>query len=1474
MKKSFMTRVLAVSLSAAMAFSLPSANLMTASAAATVGIAKTATVKVGNTKTLKLKKNNSDWKITKVATNKKKVCTTKKKNNKAFTIKGVKKGTATISVTIQSPSRKAAKKAKSKYQKVLKTKVTVKPKTTTPTDPTTVTDPTDATTPTGATDPTGATTPTGTTDPTTPVDGDLALTTVKSLARTTVEVVFNQKVDSVSKDNFKIAEDVAEGATAAEVAVEDAILSENGLVATLTLANSAKLGQDYVMTATGLACGGKVQGALTGKFTSLTTEDQYVAVMESDATYLKADNSSNTQVRFKIYDGTGKLCEDLNGVEVKFSTTRGSVGGQSVAVRNGVATVMFTSENLTSNATAVITGEVVTALGHGDILGLKSTTSILLTPNPGEIDAQQGAMVTHMTVQTADRIIAYFNKEVKAEEFLNSDGKLNANKVEIEVKDGVNYANGCEVATILQGDASTGSEPNKTLQILMAKPLRDNSEIKMTFKDKRYNVATSNTVYDRLVDATQPAVYNVEAVNKAGKPSMRMLKVTFSEAVLPGTLADNDKKSYAADLADNYRISGQKLNEFSKNAKVEISDKAAERNIVYITLGKDDNGKPVYFKGNNLYSLQASDIGDWAANTDGKMNVIHTQTFYFNVADNKDEPAGTVTVQSPEQWLVKFNGDIAVAKGNDKVVNQPVKDLSPDDLKSLLTDKEPLIRLEMYNATRNDFELVQTKVADAPNGSEINPITIRKTSVDGEYIVELTEDWTYIFDTELTGDNYYKNHRFQLKVDKNRLFNYENGQENSKDIVMSLTDNTATGYEKMLSPDNTSPEVIDCVPVGKYYHVQINEPVQLRANVADPYDNKMDGRIFTPSQNQMRVSNGIPQPTARFYNTETKETVLGKIENWLYEDDTWIRISPEKALSAGKWEVTVTALTDDVENTISSRSFPFEQAGAVDSTGLHVVWAAVSNTPDYNRFRQGLYDPDPKKNEVPNTEGRYIFIKYSEPLSNTELGSSALVNSNYTVSGVEVPRTANVTRFIEGYSNGKADTFDSVTIDLGAEDYKKFNLKVGKPVSISIASSIKATSGNTLGDTGRITLPYKYGTNDADVTGGTGVGYQGIDKTSDDVWGNDASEFAGGVLSDLQAALDNEKYRTIMLGTNYTIKDKETLNIKRPVTIDLAGNTLKVEGTLAASYVDTGMLKFITSKVGGKVEIAKDSNTGKETGVATVNIPNAELQIGSGVDEIFSTNKVIFGSLKIVDLSQNTFYNYGKVTNLTVTDGGGTRIMNGKGAEIANLIIDAASKMVLVNEGIMESVLVKRANSIEVRGTKDSQPIGDIVSEKSGLEVILKKADNSSQTAADLVTSTKGCDVTLGNDKVTDTDKYSKLLDDALNKLKAKDITVTSAGAANFNILAEYALPAADDSFNIGDNKTGKLEYTFTSGNTNYLTVDETTGIVAVTEAGQKLTSATSVKVTVKMTLTVKDSKQQYVKIEREASLTLTIKKG
>ena len=68
MKKSFMTRVLAVSLSAAMAFSMSSAsNLMTASAASTVNLKTTfKTLKVNQTYKMTLKRNTLNWKITKV----------------------------------------------------------------------------------------------------------------------------------------------------------------------------------------------------------------------------------------------------------------------------------------------------------------------------------------------------------------------------------------------------------------------------------------------------------------------------------------------------------------------------------------------------------------------------------------------------------------------------------------------------------------------------------------------------------------------------------------------------------------------------------------------------------------------------------------------------------------------------------------------------------------------------------------------------------------------------------------------------------------------------------------------------------------------------------------------------------------------------------------------------------------------------------------------------------------------------------------------------------------------------------------------------------------------------------------------------------------------------------------------------------------------------------------------------------------
>ena len=114
MKKSFMTRVLAVSLSAAMAFSMSSAsNLVTASAASTVNLKTTfKTLKVGQSYKMTLKNNTLNWKITKVTTTNKKICTVYGKTASSVMLKGKGVGRAKISIKVKTTKRKYPKNIK------------------------------------------------------------------------------------------------------------------------------------------------------------------------------------------------------------------------------------------------------------------------------------------------------------------------------------------------------------------------------------------------------------------------------------------------------------------------------------------------------------------------------------------------------------------------------------------------------------------------------------------------------------------------------------------------------------------------------------------------------------------------------------------------------------------------------------------------------------------------------------------------------------------------------------------------------------------------------------------------------------------------------------------------------------------------------------------------------------------------------------------------------------------------------------------------------------------------------------------------------------------------------------------------------------------------------------------------------------------------------------------------------------------
>lgn len=144
MKKNLIKKVFAVSLSIAMACSLiPAANPVTASAAAPYVSLKTTfkTLKVGQKYKMTLKNNTINWKIKKVETTDKTICTVYGKTTSSVMLKGKSEGRATIRVKLSTTKRKKnnTKTLRCRTKVVTTTPAPVDPGTTTQTDATVTT---------------------------------------------------------------------------------------------------------------------------------------------------------------------------------------------------------------------------------------------------------------------------------------------------------------------------------------------------------------------------------------------------------------------------------------------------------------------------------------------------------------------------------------------------------------------------------------------------------------------------------------------------------------------------------------------------------------------------------------------------------------------------------------------------------------------------------------------------------------------------------------------------------------------------------------------------------------------------------------------------------------------------------------------------------------------------------------------------------------------------------------------------------------------------------------------------------------------------------------------------------------------------------------------------------------------------------------------------------------------------------------
>ena len=829
---------------------------------------------------------------------------------------------------------------------------------------------------------------------------------VTAVTTTKVLVTLNKAVDAATAANFAIA-----GAT-----VSAATLS-NGtdVVLTTSVLTPAK---EYSLTVSGLKSSAVENASVTKTFVVPEISKLYAQALTAEKTVLKADGASSTLVTFSLKDAAGNVIKDAQDVEVAFTSTFGNFGEKRVSVQNGIATVMFTSEFLTADKTADLTALVVEAK-DANLIGLKATLSVILSPNPDTITETLGATLVSAESNQADRITLYFNKEVNVANYIFPS--TNARKGEVDTTKALIF--------VAEGtlDNGTGGTPvnyrgllpvdgnKKALQLLLdveantANALTDNANVTVSFNDLTGTVAIPVTKTFKLTDARKPAMLSVT------NEGLRKLKVTFSEPV---------EYNSALTLA-NWSIDGTLLSDATwqgttaVNVTVgafDVANATDNRSVVTITLGA---GK--YFT-TGAHSIQTANVGDWAKLSDPLNNVMNTQTLDFTIAADTSAPVATVEVQSPEQWLVTYNRDVAETAGQ---------------FQSLLK----LQRLDTTTGTWVDDPL---------------PLSVTKID-DNKFLVETCVDWTITHQTLTSLKNYF-NFSYQLKIAKDAVTNVANGLKSSEQSL-------ALGGA-MLTPDTTSPVIssIEEVTAGTAYKAIMSEPVKM--GVANN-----EGQ--TPAQTQAN----IPVVTASFIKSDFTKTIEGTVGGaFLDSYDKVLDVKPVSTLEAGNWILVIRSISDDIGNTAASVTKEFTVAGTTTNTAFKVIWAFADVDKDLAVEPTDATIRGPGGAGVVADEDQlydYVYVKFNKAVSISGDFKNALKTANYTLDGSALPMGTQILANIAGYDELDA-VIDSVTIRLPQGYLSGKN----SPHVVNVSTNLESAVGEKITSAGELLLPYAVTTSD------------------------------------------------------------------------------------------------------------------------------------------------------------------------------------------------------------------------------------------------------------------------------------------------------------------------------------------------------------------------------------------------------------
>ena len=749
------------------------------------------------------------------------------------------------------------------------------------------------------------------------------------------------------------------------------------------------------------------------------------------------------------------------------------------------------------------------------------------------------------------------------------DGYPDLTKFDCEIRTGLDSAftnttgDGRAVVAILP----VANEP-KALEILVDRPLVDNANASVKFKDKRTKnngIDTTNTVNFRLADAREPSVLAVESSGTI------KIEITFSEAVLSRAHTDG-VNTFVADNLENYLIDGRPLRDYGITVKTrgtEIADsktsdlKRAEKDFDNTTesFNKDDGELQVQIysvkdkKGTDsrhkvtitvgsghvlaagTHMLTVRNVGDWAAKTDQARNSVSTQVLPFTVTENAEKPEFTVNIQSPEQYELNFNTAF-------KVVDSP-----SDRFKTLNSaDNASVLQLQEYV---NGAWKTISNGASAETTTGQNPVAVSRLE-DTKYLVEVRRDWSDVYNFNSTRTDYY-NKRLRLHVDAGKLVNVSNNLRNDEiNIELNASDAKVTGGGEIMSgADLTSPTITSVTQAvannGTLQHswnVEFSEPVKISSNAnkegLTPSQRQQAG-VSASSEAKLRENQGVPVAFARFVNVNNPAVIVEGIvdENaFIDAEDKVINVEPESRLSGGDWRLVVGSISDDYGSTLATDGQVITVDETTAVTDFKVVWAAVSQSETYDEERMGNVKNDPGYIEG---RGSYVFVKFNKAVDL----ASALNENNYALNNQPLPQGASIQANIKGYDDHD-NTVDSVTIALPTNSnllYQNYTVDTLK-TQISINGVVAQGTGEALSGSGMNQLPYNIGeytdTNEQSTKeDGVKIPNGDVTKRTDAVWGNDASEQHGNAKDNIQewseyyealrAALDNDQYRKVII---------------------------------------------------------------------------------------------------------------------------------------------------------------------------------------------------------------------------------------------------------------------------------------------------------------------------------------------------------